>query len=564
MLGHMSAPESFLPAHGPDGFADLGPWAGRGRRIQDPDNGGTRVAIPAPYCPAPGQEPDAVAGEDAARAAWERLVERSRAVRSDRVALPQAVVQETDRTWLLYDVVPERSFAQDVARLGGAVQGEVLGMVADVAEAIGELHDHGLTLRRMSLRDVLDTGQGWQVLVSPDSGIRTMAPGREVRDAQGDLAMLAAAAATVLTGRRPSPERSRARLSVTCPALPQQALDVLDDLLDDVPGARARHEHRNASAHRVGEVQGPVVGDRATGEQALGDRALGDWAREIADVIRGTLAGDPAEDLGRVPAVEPADADTETLPRTAAQGPRDSTDDVLDLLRSGRVSATRGQSGVRPAQRVRAAHRPWDSAELMVDEDNVPPPQTPRYARSRRPRAAVLAVVVVVALVVVGALVFRTRGGLTGPEAGTETGTAVVADAAPEGSSPVSPSTTSASGSAAEALPELVAARGEALRSADADLLGGIYTDGAEDLAADRSTVDGLQINPDTGEHAFSSLAMAVEGEPSVASETEDTATVDATVTAEGLGPGQADSQDVSVDMVRTGQGWRIQDVQPR
>lgn len=677
MLEDMDTPQPFNHPAGLAELSDLGTWSGRGRRMIEPVSGDRYVLLPVP-------------GGAASVEGWSRVIDAladlvESPTPDGALALPLAVIEEDENAWLVYSELPDRSFARDIGQQGGGVQTQVLDMVADLAEALGDLHDRGLVLRRMSLRDVLygacstntsDTrglvgsDERWQLLVSPDSGIRAMRGGRESQEVRGDLIMLGTAAATVLTGRRPVAGRPRAALRSTCPSLPVAALDLLDSLVDGAaPRGSPEGDRPKGDTARTGAER------RRMSQEGLGrvteHEALGDRAREVARILHGELEpyrstgeaavpevagsgpgvvrGPDSEDLDRTEVLEPvlprgtvqgADAmssadDERGLAFAAARsshggevpmadhvdrGDEDGSERILALLNSREhdlesdghfrgLQEHPSDPAVRPQLETEVPDhdyrdipgaRPWQRA--------VPPHEHPvhRWGRRRRRTAdgeskrppiqrstwvlAGAAALTVVAVVVSVAALLPQRGqppsedSAAQAQAGTESESSGGSSAGPGATTPPTgdPRTT-----AAEALPELIAARGVALRTRDDELLRDVYVPEAQELTEDQTTLADLITDPNTGRHAFSGLEMTVQGEPIVVASSQNEATLHTTVTATGISgespetpgpnetPAEAEtapnspeqsvqSQDIEVSMLLTARGWRITGVEPR
>ncbi|KAA9393432.1 hypothetical protein FCK90_12365 [Kocuria coralli] len=556
----MDTPDAFTTPLGPPELADLGAWAGRGRRVIEPVSGNRYVLLELGSAATDGK-------------GWAGIVHRLEPVDSPYLAVPRAIIDQPSRSSLLYEELPERSFADDVGRLGGAVQSAVLTMVADVAEGLAVLHDHGATLRRMSLRDLLraaeevdETPGRWQILVSPDSGIRAMSPGDEEREAHGDLVMLAAAAATVLTGRRPAPGRDRAPLATVCPALPAEALDALDDLLEDLGGAGmgGAGMDRSAREKRFG----------GAGREAV--VAYGDSARRLAEAIGQSLSdaadagGETEDDMNDEQDGEPeeaADGEVEDGDTLICSQDRDSTQRVLELLRGG------GTASSEPAERRSSRTRMSSFTDRGWDGDDEPAgagawpgryrSSVGRYLLSWRMSWRIWGAGVLVVVVLAGAVMLLMPRDQGAAEAGGVATPPAAGNSSPTSSEAVDAGT-GVRAPDAEVLADLIAVRAAAFRDRDPGRLEEVYVPGASDLAEDQATLAGLSADPGTAMHAFSGLEMAIDGEPAVEFDGAGSAVARMTVTATGIEGGQEGSQEVEMSLDYTPDGWRIKDVEPR
>lgn len=357
----MDTPHPFTSAPALQDLGHHGHWVGRGRRMVDTASGARCVLLPLPG-PAEGVR------------VWEAVVGDLGQVNSTVLAVPSAVIQDGDAAWLVHADLPSRSYADDLAALGGGAQSRVLSVMHDAALAMAELHDAGYALRRLSLRDVLATDRSeettdgaeafthWCLALTPDSGLRPLRKENFEEDVRGDLIMLAVAAATVLTGRRPTAGRVRTPLTTTCPSLPVAALQALEDLLDDLdrPCRIDRSEPAGMAADHV---------------------AAGDFARRLAwEMVEEHPAGDArgpraGEAIDVVPDAGPAaradtDPDGESVAISAAEPaavpepvhgvlPPDDHTEILDTVvaRSDPETAptARGRQGLR--ERAREAER---------------------------------------------------------------------------------------------------------------------------------------------------------------------------------------------------------------
>ncbi|MDO5619387.1 hypothetical protein [Kocuria sp.] len=581
----MNTWQPFTPPASIHDYGDRGPWAQRGRRVTEPVSGSTHVLLPLP------------AGGGAITE-WNDVVATLAAADDACLAPPRAVVDDDESAWLLYDDLPQRSFAALIGQEGGAVQAQVLPVMAQALRAVGVLHDHGLTLRRLSLRDVIShdgTPEQWRLLLSPDSGVRRFTPGAQDQEVQGDLIMVAAAAATVLTGRRPVAGRVRAPLRSVCPTLPGEALDALDELLDHLPasgqavtvpngvganppGEQARHlaetlEGRGQVQPNDGDFPGQEEADTESLElmdsegltqpqsqsqvqssaqvQAQRDDDAGSGsAQRVLAVLRGEAHESEAHEAG-----------WDRGQRRSADGQADARGHGSRLNQTGSEAARGGRrhaGAESTALTGRAAGgRPWGATEW---EDT---------AARRRPG---LVLVLAAALVVSGGATAvwtlwpesrtdadlqvaqnQQDGGVTESSAG-ETNVA----APPAGTS--SPD----SNSPEAALGELIAARVQAFRDDDPEALSAIYTQGSPALEADRRTLETVEADPAQGDHAFSELTMQLQDTPQVVESTDTQARLMATVSAAGVAEGQPAEQRAEFTLVLTDQGWRLETVQPR
>ena len=205
---------------------------------------------------------------------WAELVDALADLDSERLVLPRAVID--DGTAVLYSGPDDlgESFASLLEASGMVEQDETVRMAADLALALRQLHSSGAVLGRLRLQDVLRSGDGgWALLVSPSSGAHTAAGAELARLSRADVVLLASAAVTVLTGRRPSAARTRAPLRSTHPLLDPEAADALDLVLD-----RAAQQEGEGSAG-TGERAGPPA--RAGTGMATGSGMLTASEREL-------------------------------------------------------------------------------------------------------------------------------------------------------------------------------------------------------------------------------------------------------------------------------------------
>lgn len=208
---------------------------------------------------------------------WAELVDALADLDSERLVLPRAVID--DGTAVLYSGPDDlgESFASLLEASGMVEQDETVRMAADLALALRQLHSSGAVLGRLRLQDVLRSGDGgWALLVSPSSGAHTAAGAELARLSRADVVLLASAAVTVLTGRRPSAARTRAPLRSTHPLLDPEAADALDLVLD-----RAAQQEGEGSAG-TGERAGPTA--RAGTGMATGSGML--TASELELLLR--------------------------------------------------------------------------------------------------------------------------------------------------------------------------------------------------------------------------------------------------------------------------------------
>lgn len=485
---------------------------------------------------------------------WAELVDALADLDSERLVLPRAVID--DGTAVLYsgpDALGE-SFASLLEASGMVEQDETVRMAADLALALRQLHSSGAVLGRLRLQDVLRSGDGgWALLVSPSSGAHTAAGAELARLSRADVVLLASAAVTVLTGRRPSAARTRAPLRSTHPLLDPEAADALDLVLD-----RAAQQEGEGSAG-TGERAGPTA--RAGTGMATGSGML--TASELELLLR------PAASCSAGFEATEAEATGDEPARSGEQGRGGGP----QLVSSDR--ADRGRA--RPA---RGRARPSAAAS----------------EESRRPRRVLAGA----AAVVIGAAALAGWQVVTGPpdEIPSAVGSAEQVPGAAVGDQPAAggddptqaapgESVSSETGAATEpeavsaqhspeyAAAALIALRADALRTGDRDLLESVYLPEAADLADDLETLDQARSSG-----AFEDLQMALaDAQPSAsdpsaaraeASPPERTATVTGTVeaTGSGLDPEAAGEatlrQDVSIEMVAGDDGaWRLLDVTP-
>lgn len=556
----------FTPASGLAQFGDRGPWAQRGRWVTEPVTGENFVLLPLPT-------------ESEAEQKWSELAQRLAPV-GGPLQPPRAVINDDDALWLLFEDQPQHTLAGAIAQLGGAVQEQVLPALAQALRAIGLLHDHGLTLRRLSLRDLVSEGPGgrapWSLMLTPDSGVRPFGPSLEAQEMHGDLIMVAAAAATVLTGRRPASGRVRMPLRKICPSLPHHALDALDELLDGLDTVDSATANSGAASEWPGsEPWGAAA--RALAAQL--EREAPGYPRGTAPLPVGT-----AED---------SNEDTEAMPNIAAARPQVLVEDDeawAGLSSAARVLSVLGQ-GPQPAvnrvdlqrrgraAQTRGAGRPWDT--------------TPK-ARAESARAKPLLALAAAAMLLMGggAAALWTVQHQSGSETAAAT-TGVLSDGqasasvpgssasvssapvqsqsasaqTPTGSAPRSdsPPTPEPDAEVERALADLVEGRALALRQDDPTALDTVYTPQSPALEADRQTLDQLEPDPATGQHAFSDLSMEVKTDSIQVVESSPTsARVTTTVDAHGLPPGQALTQEIEATLIKNRDGWRLDTVKPR
>lgn len=563
----------FTPASGLAQFGDRGPWAQRGRWVTEPVTGENFVLLPLPR-------------ESTSEQKWSELAQRLATV-GGPLQPPRAVINDDDALWLLFEDQPQQTLAGAIAQLGGAVQEQVLPALAQALRAIGLLHDHGLTLRRLSLRDLVSGRPGdtvpWTLLLTPDSGVRVFGAGAEAQEIRGDLIMVAAAAATVLTGRRPSPGRVRTPLRTICPTLPHIALDALDELLDE------------------SDTVEPGTPGFGAARNWPGSEPRGAAARALADQLEMEVPGRPRSTAPLpVDATEASNEDTEAIAPVTDARPHILVDD--DELDPGSSSAARVLSalghdpravvngsvpqGHGRAAQGRGAGRPWDTTA------NVSSPP----ARGKPLLALAVAAVLLMgggtaafwAVEHQGApeTTVAATGELTGGQAsasvqgatpsapgapvqtpGAPVQTPGAPAQAPTGSAPSShsPQTTAQHSEVEQAVADLVAGRALALRQDDPAALDAVYTPQSPALEADRQTLDQLEPDPTTGRHAFSDLSMEVKSDSiQVVESSLTSARVTTVVDAQGLPPGQVMTQDIEATLVKDQDGWRLNTVKPR
>lgn len=577
----------FTPSSGLAQFADRGAWAQRGRRVTEPVSGENFVLLPLPT--------DADAQQK-----WTHLAQSLAAVESGPLRPPRAVINDDDALWLLFEDLPGHTLADAIGQLGGAVQEQVLPALAQALRAMGDLHERGLTLRRLSLRDLVSERSGdaarWSLVLTPDSGVRPLGPGAEAEEIRGDLIMVAAAATTVLTGRRPSAGRIRTPLQTVCPSLPVAALQALDALLDDLDAA-------DPGSARIGDVKAHMRSG-----------APGNPARELADQLcvvdqmpdqmsmpdDASAVGQPVHPApSPVPEQTGIEDDTESLPAVPPVRPRvlmDDDDPATEPTAADRVFSVLGQEAQgrggervsrppvnpplvrRTPERGRPA-RPWESQD-----------QQSRASRTRKP----IVVLVAAAVMIAGgaAAVWSVNAQVSPPDTQTASGHGDESqtqfhsqrqaepqqEAEPQsqgpasapatgGSAPTAPAATTADPETEveQAVADLVHVRGQALRDDDSAALEGVYTPESPALEADRHTLDQLEADPATGHHAFSDLSMEVKpGSTQVTEATATSARVRTAVDAQGLPAGQTTSQEIEATVVKTQGGWRLETVKPR
>ena len=526
---------------------DDGAWAaGRGRRLRHAQSGEVFVRIALP------------AGADPER--WEELVEALACVHSPELIVPRAVID--DGAALLYAETAERtgeSFAETLEAGAADDQLGTLGMAADIAAALRDLHAAGAVLGRLRLQDVLRADDGWVLLVGPESAARVAAGAQLEEQGAADVVLLASAAITVLTGRRPSEHRARAPLRATHPLLPVVAADALDGVLD-----RARDPAADGSAMSARELEALLRPDALSGAEA------GTGSRPRT----GPAGRHPSRGGGN--AVVPADGAPEVRGTAVGRGGDGGADDrrddgdteVLPVAVHGPVAA-QGRTGPRGGERRRtvpAEDRRFGTGTAGGAAHGLrqPRPIPARTRRGRRDPRRTGAVLLGAAAIVVaaGALSgWQVLSGVTGGADATsaagqaagrgaadmtrapgETGAAEETDVpsaaaspdggtAPAGAAPEAAPTRAASdpqgphggGTAgtgdtdgadadvsAEHSPEYAAAAlislcADALREDDRRLLDSVYAPGASDLHDDRATLEDAR-----GSGAFSDLTMVL------------------------------------------------------
>ncbi|MDO4254814.1 MAG: hypothetical protein Q4C81_06675 [Kocuria sp.] len=528
----MEISQSFTTPSGLQRFGDRGPWANRGRRVTEPIDGESHVLLPLP-------------STSHVAETWYHVVRTMAQVRTPHLALPRSVIDDDGQpAWLLYDDLPTQTFAALMSDVGGGIQEEVLPAMAQAVEGLAVLHDHGLTLRRLALRDLIAVDTGWLLMLTPDSGIRPFHAGAEAREIHGDLLMIAAAAATVLTGRRPTAGRVRAPLTSVCPTLPTRPLEALDGLLGEYDATE--HAMSIDTMGRDGQPWGDAARQLA-GELAVNNEVTlatpGD-AQDGPESITQSLP--PVPDR---PAKDPGGYEQSAADRVFAMLPAEQATTVFPDH-----PHPHGQGEMRDLRRNRRA-RPW--AATTVDRSAV---------RSKRP------VLVMAAVLLVGAGGTAAWSMLTG--ASSSNTQEAVADfpthkatttppALTGGEATTAGNNSTESGDMRTTLEDLVQARALALREDDPVALAAVYTDNSPHLAEDRKTLEAVEPDPATGTHVFSELSMRIDGEITVLESTSQHARLRATVSADGMPADQRSEQDIEVTMTRQPQGWRLDTVQP-
>lgn len=272
-----------------------------------------------------------------------------------------------------------------------------------------------------------------------------------------------------------------------------------------------------AVLHGLGRCHGQL-----TARQVL-FRGAGSGAGLAPAAVRpGTAAGSPADDVrdlgavgwaaltGRAPGVGDHRVPLARLCPQAPAGLLRAVETALATDPSERPSAAELAAGLRaPAQAGPPGAGSGGSGAVPTRERS--------RARVSRRRAVLLPVAAVL-LLAAGAVVLRgapesvappapaAPADAAGPAARTPPEAAVPQPAVP-GSVPSDPATRDGDGAGGphEALRRLVARRGEALRTGDAQLLGQVYVPGTEAAAADRATIDRAAR---TGDPALADLTL--------------------------------------------------------
>lgn len=528
-------------------LVDDGAWGeGRGRSVRQALTGERFVMLP-------------LSGAQGDLEVWEETVERLAEVSSPVLLPPRAVV--AGGTGLLFEPLPDMSFARHLHEGGAADQAETLLMVADLARALEEMHRVGIMLRRLSYQEVLRTDDGWALLLGPAADPAIPQPQQRPRLRRADVVLLCAAAATVLTGRRPVPGRARPPLSATNPTLPAAASAVLDAVLDaalDSAGSPGGAEVTAGELARILHAALEVLPDEVPPDEVPNGVPDGEQDHEDreGDAAAAEMGGARVEVHGAGAEVAAAGhRRLEGLAQRIAERRAAQDED-------GREHSGQEHPRVRPGdRRVAPSKRPGTRPGV--------PPQVP----GGRPRAVLTGA----AALVLGAGLLCSWLAFSGPRPEPAQVEPAQDQAAQDGPVPEGPSGEGQEGSrieAAEALPELVRVRGEALRSRDADLLASVYIEGAPDLREDRATVAAL-----AEDAAFADLSMEVvgisvlpgSGREQAAEGDDDRARLEGTVRATGTGlrgggAGYATtSQDVIVELERAADGqWRMADVTAR
>lgn len=488
-------------------LVDAGAWSeGRGRIVRQVQTDEQFVLLPLPQA-------------DRDPGVWDETIERLADVDSPVLLPPRARVARG--AGLLFEPLPEVSFAQHLRDGGASDQVETLVMVADLARALEVLHGAGIVLRRLSYQEILRTDDGWALLLGSGADPAIPGPGQRRRLQHADVVLLCAAAATVLTGRRPVPGRARPPLSVTNPALPASAAAVLDAVLDAALDPALDHGDATERADPAG----------ATDRGAL-------TAGELAGILHGVLEEPEEPEVPAGTAVTDDDPTDELAPLERVPGatPSSAADGAAV---AGLSPAQQRLAGL--AQRIATRRAAGDDDQRARPRPRSAPLPMARHsrpgarARTRggRPRAVLAgaaALVLGAGLVAtwalsgprpeVAPLVQGASPGAEDPEAPgephpVETGSPTAASETPEqiepernGGAQDERAAGGAAGSSTEAtetLPDLVRVRGEALRSRDTELLATVYVPGASDLQDDQATVAALADGA-----AFADLSMEI------------------------------------------------------
>lgn len=316
-----------------------------------------------------------------------------------------------------------------------------------------------------------------------------------------------------------------------------------------------------------------------------------------AAVRPGTAAGSPADDVrdlgalgwaaltGRAPAVGEHRVPLARLCPEAPHGLLHAVETALATDPSDRPSAAELAAGLRaPAEAVPPAAVPGGAGAVRTRE-HIPP-------RASRRRAALLPAAAVLLLATGTAVLRAAPDPVAPPPSVAPAGPALRTPSEPASSRPAvpepalpqpavpapvpsEPAAQEGAGGPREALRRLVARRGEALRTGDAQLLEQVYVPGAGAAAADRATIDRAARTED---RAFADLTLEagrIRGAvpPPGLAEPGGVA-LEAEVRVDGYRgePGPAPSvvpagegwvQTVVVVMVRGEEGWRLAAVEP-
>ncbi|MGK7224077.1 hypothetical protein ACSNO4_14945, partial [Kocuria flava] len=445
---------------------------------------------------------------------------------------------------LVEEHVAGGSLEQRVRADGPLDPGAAAALLRGAAAGLAALHGLGWRHGRLDPARVLLRGPGTDGAVLTGAGLP---PGAEGPGPAEDVRALGALVWWAMTGRWPRPGAGRPPLGLLCPGAGPELAAAVEAALAEDAGRRptaAELVARTAAPTRSGGAEGPVSDGRAA--PATG-----------ATPAAGTAPVDaPAPVPGRAPADGSAPA--------PGPGPRDGASAGSGRRRAG------GAAGSRPMLRRPAAERPGRRARrLAAGRDGNRPVPARAATHLLAPAAALLT-----GWLLFGALVPAPPGN-SGPAAEPvpAAGPLRLMGGAGAAGLPAAPAPAAeATGGPAEALADLVRLRGRALRTGDATLLERVHAAGSPALAADRRLVEELARR---GRNPFADLELTAERiRPLPGTRGPGTAALRARVRAEGWraprdpGPavvpaGDGWAQDVEVQLVDDGAGWRLAEVAP-